>query len=148
MPTFGASYPQFLQEAVDHADRLAQLLKSLDPRSARRAASTWLVGRVDEIECLVGVLLDEWRCGSVSAAEAAQSVNAYVNALHRGLAMNFGELAPACCVTSLVITATPASFLEVTARFPASMQWRDESSTWGEIDDAEILEVTSAPRSS
>jgi hypothetical protein len=148
MGAFGPFYPPFLQEAVDHAERLVDLLQGLDTRTARRSASTWLVGRVEEIECLVGELVFEWRSSERTAAEAAQSVNAYVQALHRGLAINFGELAPSCCVTSLIITASPASFLEVTRSFPPSEAfWGDMNSTWGEVEDAELLDATYVPGS-
>jgi len=149
MGAFGPYYPPFLQEAVDHAERLVDLLRRLDTRSARRSAATWLVGRVDEVECLVEDLTLEWRSLGMSAEEAARSVNAYVQALHRGLAINFGELAPSCCVGSLVITASPASFLDVTRSFPPSVEspWEGVGSTWGEVMDEEILDATVVPGS-
>jgi hypothetical protein len=149
MGAFGPFYPPFLQEAVDHAERLVELLRALDTQTARRSAATWLVGRVDEVECLVEDLTLEWRTFGMSAQEAAAAVNAYVQALHRGLAINFGELAPSCCVGSLVITASPASFLDVTRSFPPSVEtgWEEASSTWGEVQDEEILGETFVPGS-
>jgi hypothetical protein len=149
MGAFGPFYPPYLQEAVDHAERLVELLQGLDQHAARKSAATWLVGRVEEVECLVGELTLEWRCGDMSAAETAQSVMAYVQALHRGLAINFGELAPSCCVTSLVATAPPVSFLDVTRSFPPSMapRWEDVNSTWGEVEEKELLESTYVPGS-
>jgi len=126
-----------------------QVLEGLDSRAVRRNAASWLVGRVGEVECLVGDLILDWRLGDMSAADAAQSVNAYLHALHRGLATNFGELAPSCCMSSLVVTASPASFLEVTRSFPPSSGsgWADVQSTWGEVEDAEILDSTWIPSS-
>jgi hypothetical protein len=149
MPAFGPFYPPFLQEAVNHAERLVEVLEALDPTTARLSATTWLVGRVEEVECLVGELTAEWKRGEMSESEATHSVNTYVQALHRGLAINFGELAPSCCVNSLIITATPASFLSVTASFPPSISPGQAlaSSTWAEVMDAELVDATYAPGS-
>jgi hypothetical protein len=144
MRAFGRHYPPFLQEAVDHAQRLVELLQTLDPRAARRSAATWLVGRVGEVECLVGELVDDWQRGAVSEADAAGAVNAYVGALHRGLAINFGELAPSCCVQSIIVTATPASFLSTTRSFPRSVGAASiaPTSTWAEVQEAELIVAT------
>jgi hypothetical protein len=149
MPAFGPFYPPFLQEAVNHTERLVDVLEALDPTAARRSATTWLLGRVEEVECLVGELTAEWKRGEMSEPDATQAVNSYVQALHRGLAINFGELAPCCCVSSMIITATPASFLSVTASFPPSIDAGHASvgSTWAEVMDAEIVDATYSPSS-
>jgi hypothetical protein len=148
-PFFNTTYPRYLQEAVDHAGRLIETLNALEPRSARRSAELWLVGRVEEIECLVGTVLREWRTGLVDVAEAARIINAYLHGLHRGLAMHFGELAPSCCVYSLVVTAAPASYVSVTSSFPPSTRAKtvELGSTWGEVEDAELLDLSVAPSS-
>jgi len=149
MCPFGPFYPAYLQEAVDHAERLVELLEQLDPRSARRSATTWLVGRSEEVECLVVDLVAEWERGEVGESEAAQSLNSYLQGLHRGLAINFGELAPSCCAHSLVVTASPASYLSVTRSFPPSVGPRSSAltATWGEVEEEAILSSTWAPSS-
>ncbi len=146
MGTFHAMYPPFLREAVDHARRLAALLDEMETRPGRRPPKPWLVGRAEEVECVVAELTGDWRRGGLNVAGAARSINAYVQGLHRGLAIHFGELAPACCVRSLVVTATPASFLTVTRAVPSSKTTGDVATTW-DVQDAEIVEVTEGPGS-
>jgi hypothetical protein len=144
MGAFGPHYPPFLQDAVDHAERLVEVLHAIDPRSARRGAASWLVGRASEVECLVAELTADWKKGTMAEQDAACAVNAYVHALHRGLAMNFGELAPSCCVHSLIITSTPASFLATTRSLPCSIDGRavEVTSTWAEVDESELIPQT------
>jgi hypothetical protein len=139
-------FPPYLNDAIEHLERLADVLETLDPRLARRAASTWLIGRLAEGECLLGALVRDWRDGTLTEAEAARSLNGYLNEIHRGLAVNFGELAPACCVNSLMATATPASYLSVTTSLenvvrPAGFAL---TSTWAEVDERELVESSGA----
>ena len=147
MGAMGPFYPSFLQEALNHAERLAGVLDSLDPRSGRQAASTWLLGRPGEVDCLLRALIGDWRSERLSDVETAQAINAYVATLHRGLAIYFGELAPPCCISSLVVTASRASFDSVTAEFPPLLEpgWISSNVTWSEVEDADILAVTRVP---
>jgi len=142
-------YPPFLQETVDHASRLVLMLTNLDSRTMRRPAQRWLVGRATEVECVVDALTLDWRRGAMSDASTTGSINAYLHLVHRGLALHFGELAPSCCIGSLVITASPASFLDVTTSFPTSARavTVELQSTWEVVDDAQLLDVTYVPRS-
>jgi hypothetical protein len=141
-------YPPFLQEALDHAARLVDVLVSLESDTARFARKRWLVGRAAEAECVVEAVTQDWGRGAISDANAVRSILAYVQALHRGLAVQLGELAPACCVSALVVTATPVSLPAVTPQRPSSrMPPSDVGSTW-EVSERELLDETYVPERS
>jgi hypothetical protein len=141
MSTFGRTYPPFLQEAVDHAERFVLLLESIDTRTGRTSAGTWLLGRVEEVECLVGALIEDFRRDRASEAEAAKAVSGYLKALHKGLAIQFGELAPCCCADSMTRTAPSQAKLAVTAVLPVETHpgWEPASSTWAEVEEGELV---------
>jgi hypothetical protein len=138
-----APYPPFLDEAVDHARRLALLLGALDPKTGH--ARTWLLGRVDEVWCITDAITRDWLRGKTGTVAAVRSLTTYIQAIHRGLALHFGELAPSCCVCSLVVTATPISYtpprrlLETTS--PGGLQ------VTLEVDERELIQVTRVPSS-
>jgi hypothetical protein len=140
----GPVYPSFIAEALRHAERLTAVLESLDPRTRGVSASTWLLGRASEVDCVLQLVISDWRAGRTSEVHTARAINSYLAALHRGLALYFGELAPPCCISSLVITATAASFDSSTRRFPraASPKWHSANATWTDVDDSDILSVS------
>ncbi len=142
MGPFSAPFPPFLDDAVDHARRLVRLLDALDvpPRSHAR---TWLLGRADELRCVRDAVTGDWLGGRISTVEAVRSLNFYIQTLHRGLAVHFGELAPSCCVCSLVVTATPSSLLTVS--FPHTPV-RDLQRT-AAVEERDLLSVTRIPGS-
>jgi hypothetical protein len=156
-------FPPFLEEAVDHARRLVRLLEQLDPGPVRRPAQTWLVGRVEEVRCVIDAVTHDWRGARTSTADATRSLNTYIQSLHRGLAVHFGELAPVCCVCSLVVTATPVSLAPAASSMtPVTPRW-DVRKTWErgaraargvehsvdihEAPEVDLLEVTVVPGS-
>jgi hypothetical protein len=136
--------PPFLTEALSHAIRISEVLARLPSSTRRRPGQRWLVGRTTEVRCLTGAVMDDWRHGRVTDVEATQSINAYIQLLHRGLALHFGELAPSCCISSLVITASPVSYADITRSLPPPT--RPPSGTvveqTSEIGDDEILDIT------
>jgi len=138
--------PPFLTEALSHSIRISEVLSRLPANPRRRPGQRWLVGRTAEIQCLTDAVMDDWRHGRVTDVEATQSINAYIQLLHRGLALHFGELAPSCCISSLVITASPVSYADITRSLPAPTRPRPESGTvvepTSEIGDEEILDIT------
>ncbi len=145
MTRFAGNHPRYLQDAVDHASRLIDTLAVLEPSSQRRSAELWLVGRAEEIDCVVRSVLVDWRTGRLDNSNAARSIQAYVALLHRGLATHFGELAPSCCMHSLVVTASLPSYRAPTSSFPPSAApTRSLASTWDEVDEDE-LELDSSP---
>jgi hypothetical protein len=136
--------PPFLTEALSHSIRIAEVLSRLPASTRQRPGQRWLVGRTAEVQCLTDAVMDDWRHGRVTDVEATQSINAYIQLLHRGLALHFGELAPSCCISSLVITASPVSYADITRSLPAPT--RPPSGTvveqTSEIGDEEILDIT------
>ena len=137
----------FLQAATEHCERMVELLIALEGRTPRGIRQRWLVGRAAEVECVVQVVTSDRARGLLSVADAVRSLNAYLQGLHRGLALHFGELAPSCCLPSLLATAIPSSALAITPQFPSSRHPTADLSTTWEVDDAQILEVTYAPSS-
>lgn len=138
--------PPFLTEALSHALRISEVLSRL-PGGTRRtpARHRWLVGRTAELKCLSDAVMDDWRHARITDVEATQSINAYIQLLHRGLALHFGELAPSCCISSLVITASPVSYADVTRSVPAPTRppsARTAVEPTCEIEDSEILDIT------
>jgi hypothetical protein len=142
-------YPSFLTEALRHAERLTGVLESLDPSRRGPAAAKWLLGRASEVDCVVQLVISDWSAGQRSEVHAAQALNGYVSVLHRGLALHFGELAPPCCISSLVITASPASYDSPTSVFPRILEpsWATSNVTWHEVEDADIVSITHGPNS-
>ena len=143
-PLPAAPYPPFLDEAVDHARRLVLLLDALDARP-RSHARTWLLGRVEELRCVTSAVTSDWLRGKSSTVDATRSLNTYIQTLHGGLAVHFGELAPACCVCSLVVTATPISFVPPQRSRP-TIPVRDVQRTW-DVDERDLIEATYVPSS-
>jgi hypothetical protein len=132
---FGPGYPPFLQEAVDHAERLVHYLEAVDPATGRATAATWLVGRSEEIECFVATFVQGWRRGEATEREAARSVNAYLQALHQAVATQFAELAPSCCGDGHGARRWPARALATTVKRPLSTIDGSESVTSTAIDE-------------
>jgi hypothetical protein len=98
-----------LQDAVNHAERLSGVLKTAVPRDDDERAAAWLAGRVDEIEVFVDLTVGRWRIEGVDERAAANSIVRYLDAMHRGLALHFGELRMKCCCDGLFSTSVPTS---------------------------------------
>jgi hypothetical protein len=128
LPHFGPFYPPFLQEEVNHAERLANLLRRVPVPGADDEASAWLIGRADEIECFVGEVTADWNTGRVRSIPAAVAIGTYVDGLHRNLARRLGVRTPRCCSSTLDVTAAPLSCASVTALaiIPPAIRMHDE----------------------
>jgi hypothetical protein len=107
-----------LQDAINHAERLSELLRITRPRPGDERGAAWLVGRIEEMEIFVELIVQRWRFESVAEADAATAITAYLDALHHGLALHFGELSLKCCCDSLFSTSIPAPSLSQTAEIP------------------------------
>jgi hypothetical protein len=127
LPHFGPFYPPFLQEEVNHAERLANLLRRIPVPGADDEASAWLIGRSDEIECFVGEVTADWNGGRVQSIPAAVAIGGYIDGLHRHLARRLGVRTPRCCASTLDVTAAPLSCASVTALalLPPSIRMQD-----------------------
>jgi hypothetical protein len=135
MPRFGPFYPPFLQEEVNHAERLADLLRRVPVPSADDEASAWLTGRAEEIECFVGGVTMDWRAARVRSLTAAVAIGTYIEGLHRNLARRLGVETPRCCSPLPDVTRPPVSYVSMTvpaARVPSVRplrEWKSRSKT-------------------
>jgi hypothetical protein len=103
--TFGPFYPRLMRGPVSHAESLSALLYQLEARPGHVAARAWLHGRPEEVECFVRQLAKDFRSKRLSEVAAASALDAYLEALHQGLALHFGECSPRCCQVSTSATA-------------------------------------------
>jgi hypothetical protein len=108
MSPFGPFYPPRLQASVNHAERLARVLLEEEARTSdARHVAAWLVGRAGELERFVEAIAAEWRSRRRAPEAAACALDAYLAALHEGLASRLGVTGPRCCGTDDVTTETP-----------------------------------------
>jgi hypothetical protein len=123
LPHFGPFYPPFLQEEVNHAERLADLLYRVPVPAAEDEASAWLTGRAEEVECFVRMVTADWSAGRIRSVPAAVAIGTYVESLHRDLARRLGVETPRCC-RPLDVTALPVSCASITvaATIPPSVR--------------------------
>jgi len=85
-------YPPALQQVVQHADRLCELIAvhELTPPCDEWAAA-WLFGRAEEMAILAQDILDSWRDGRMEEASCRATLEAYLASLHDGLARYAGS---------------------------------------------------------
>lgn len=106
---FGPFYAAPLQEVVNHAERLAELLRSgrLVSTPIDEWAAAWMSGREGEIERFLELTLAGRAKGKVDDATAAAILAGYVASLHEGMARTLGLHRPPCCDGANVSTAPP-----------------------------------------
>jgi hypothetical protein len=100
-------FPGRLMRAVNHAESFCIFLARLDTRRGDASALAWLLGRRQEVACFVEQVGREYRWKKLDETAATACIDAYLAALHAGLATHFGERVPACCKPFLAITAVP-----------------------------------------
>jgi len=111
---FGPFYPAPLQEVVNHAERLAELLRTGRLVSAPldrldEWAAAWMSGREGEIRRFVEHTLARRASGKVDDAAAATILAGYLASLHRGMARRLRLVRPPCCMGAGEATAIPTS---------------------------------------
>jgi hypothetical protein len=108
---FGPFYPAPLQEVVNHAERLAELLRTGRLVSAPLDdwAAAWMSGREGEIERFVEHTLARRASGKVDDAAAATILAGYLASLHQGMARWLRLHRPRCCTGASEATAVPTS---------------------------------------
>jgi hypothetical protein len=125
MGIFGphAHYPLALQQAVDHAERFAALLATVEVRHrpADRAARAWLTGRSEELEMVIAAIVADWIAGRLTADGTTSAVLSYLRAVHAGAEryLRLGPM-PACCLGDIAATHpyTPYEQAALTVRVP------------------------------
>jgi hypothetical protein len=86
-----------MRGSVNHAESLSALLSRLEAQPGHVAARAWLHGRSEEVECFVRQLTKDLGSRRLSERAAASALDAYLEALHQGLALHFDETCPPCC---------------------------------------------------
>jgi hypothetical protein len=97
MPGFGPFYPRVLQNAVNHAERLAIWLRRQPGEQEGGEAAPWLTGRAAEVACIVDAVTREWQAGHVDTERAAKEIRMYVDELHVDLCALLGVEELGCC---------------------------------------------------
>jgi hypothetical protein len=141
---FGPFYPPALQAAVNHAERLAELLgvHELAPPT-QEWAQAWTIGRADEVVRFVEEVVRRWREGPVRDEDAAATLEDYLAALHEGLAKHLGCTAPSCCADGDATTARPGRRAGRLRRTGTTAEHEDRT-VLGTIDSA-LLEAILRP---
>lgn len=106
---FGPFYPAPLQEVVNHAERLVELLRSgrLVSAPLDEWAAAWMSGREGEIERFLELALAGRAQGKVDDATAAAIVAGYLASLHEGMARRLGLHRAPCCAGGANVTTAP-----------------------------------------
>jgi hypothetical protein len=125
MGIFGphAGYPLALKQAVDHAERLATILSTVEVRHRPddRAARAWLTGRSEELEMVIEAIVGDWIAGRLTADGATSAVTSYLRAMHAGAErhLRLGPM-PACCLDDIAATQpySPSDEIASTVRVP------------------------------
>jgi hypothetical protein len=96
---FGPFYPPALQQTVNHAERLADLLVAheLSP-PGDEWAQAWLLGRASEVAQYVEHVIASWRAGGIAEATAAAALEGYLAIVHDGMARHLAHGATTCCL--------------------------------------------------
>lgn len=106
MTVFGPFYPSALQQSINHAERLVDVLSV--HQECAKGGEIWLTGRTDEIQCFVRDVAADWQRGRRSEQDAVRAIDDYLDDLHLSLALFYGQELPACCQAVVARTAVPA----------------------------------------
>lgn len=90
----GAQVPPGLREAMAHAERLCVVVSRLEERFVSEVGRAWLIGRREEIEKVLSLVMADWSAKRRTDEEARLSVLEYVDELHVAAARLFGVEAP------------------------------------------------------
>jgi len=148
MGVFGPKYAPQLQPVMNHAERFCELLAQIEPLDGASGGAEhgWLVGRRQEVETVVELVVRDWAAERIALEEATRAVTAYLDELHAGAAKYLG-LGPAleCCAEDEALTASLASKLQAVTRPGVDRAIRkDAGETW--FDPSAWLDVREPPR--
>jgi len=135
---FGPFYPAPLQEVVNHAERLAELLRTgrLVAAPLDDWAAAWMIGREGEIERFLELTLTGRAHRTVDDAAATAILAGYLASLHEGMARRLGLHRPACCNGAGEATALPPPGDAITREVPLGCTPADpKSRTLRSVED-------------
>jgi hypothetical protein len=147
---FGPFYPAPLKEVVNHAERLAELLRTgrLVSIPLDDWAAAWMSGREGEIERFLEHTLTRRAHGKVDDAAAAAILAGYLASLHEGMARRLGLHRPACCSSAGEATALPPKGDAITREVPLGLTPADpKSGTLRSVEDllAHLVDTPTEP---
>jgi hypothetical protein len=149
MGVFGHKYPRPMQSVVDHAARFCAVLAELEQLdSARgRRSRQWLIGRPQEVEAVITLLVRDWAIGRIGFQEARAKVAAYLDELHTAAERWLGPYgALECCSDDEALTVNLAAKQEAVTRIAVDRPLAKEGGeTW--FDPSALLEFRATPRS-
>jgi hypothetical protein len=95
---FGPFYPPALQDLVNHAERLADVLVAheLSPPEDEWAQA-WLLGRANEVTQYVEHVVASWRVRRLDELAAAGALEGYLAIVHDGMARHLAHAPKTCC---------------------------------------------------
>jgi hypothetical protein len=144
-PLFGPFYPPLLQGVINHLEAFAALINTYRPKvTDEPMASTWLLGRADELTALAIDVLESWRSGTLSDADAAGTLTRYLDDLHDGFRLNVHRAPLQCCRLDLDAPSTATAPLAAaptvlapttsptTRELPVDAVVRVEGTRWSE----------------
>jgi hypothetical protein len=119
MSIFGPYYPSGLQQVVNHAERFASLLHQHETRTppSDESGRTWVTGRAEELEIVVGFVIADWQNGELTEGAATSAIASYLRAVHARAERHLRiGLVPKCCVAEMAPTEPATPYDNVTVR--------------------------------
>ncbi len=108
MTTFGPFYPTRLQELINHAERMARVLRVEECREGcNNLRDAWLAGRAGELERFVEAMAEEWHGRRRKVDSITLALSGYLEQLHDGMLANLGSRGLDCCLAGLDTTTVP-----------------------------------------
>jgi hypothetical protein len=101
-------FPGRLLRTLEHAQRFGRFLERLEAGRHDPTRRAWLRGRRREIVSFVDRIGRDYRSRRLDETGATACVEAYLYALHAGVATELGEHVPECCGASAAITVVAA----------------------------------------
>jgi hypothetical protein len=146
MGVFGPKYAPQLQPVINHAERFCEILAQIaEHDGASGAEHGWLVGRRQEVETVLELVVRDWAADRIALEEVTRAVTAYLDELHAGAEKCLG-LGPAleCCAEDEALTASLAREHEAVTRPGVERAFRqDAGETW--FDPSALLDVREPP---
>jgi hypothetical protein len=87
---FGRPVPSLLEDPMQHAERLCGVLARLEASGPSEQARAWLIGRREEIEKVLSLVIDDWSAKLRTEEDARASVVEYLAELDDAAARLFG----------------------------------------------------------
>jgi hypothetical protein len=147
MGVFGGKYPRPMQSVVDHGARFCGVLSELEQldNACGRRSRQWLIGRPQEVEAVITLLVRDWATGRIGLQEARAKVAAYLDELHTAAERWLGPYGVLeCCSDDEALTVNLAAKQEAVTRIAVDRPpTKEGGETW--FDPSALLEFRATP---